>query len=62
VRLHASAESRVMVIGGANIGPRQIYWNFVSDSQARVEQAKRDWREGKFPGVPGDEEFIPLPG
>jgi len=62
VRLHASAESRVMVIGGANIGPRQIYWNFVSDSQARIEQAKRDWRDGKFPGVPGDEEFIPLPG
>jgi redox-sensitive bicupin YhaK (pirin superfamily) len=62
VRLRAAADSRVMVIGGANIGPRQIYWNFVSDSAARIEQAKRDWRDGNFPHVPGETEFIPLPG
>jgi redox-sensitive bicupin YhaK (pirin superfamily) len=61
LRLRATTDSRVMVIGGANIGPRQIYWNFVSDSAARIERAKRDWREGQFPGVPGDAEFIPLP-
>lgn len=60
--LHAESDSRVMVIGGANIGERQIYWNFVSTSLARIEQAKRDWRDGKFPAVPGDAEFIPLPG
>ena len=48
--------------------PRHIWWNFVSSSKARIEQAKRDWRErrgrpdGPFPLVPGDEhEFIPLP-
>lgn len=59
--LRALSDSRVMVIGGANIGPRQIYWNFVSSSLARIDQAKQDWREGKFARVPGDDEFIPLP-
>lgn len=59
--LRAESDSRVMVIGGANIGERHIYWNFVSDSLARIEQAKQDWRDGKFAGVPGDAEFIPLP-
>ncbi|MEZ5573991.1 MAG: pirin family protein [Halioglobus sp.] len=59
--LQALSDSRVMVIGGANIGPRQVYWNFVSDSSERIERAKQDWRDGHFPGVPGDEEFIPLP-
>ena len=38
-----------------------MYWNFVSSSQARIEQAKDDWREGRFDPVPGDDEFIPLP-
>jgi redox-sensitive bicupin YhaK (pirin superfamily) len=53
----------VMLIGGAPLdGPRHIWWNFISSSEARIEQAKADWREGRFPRVPGDEiEFIPLP-
>jgi len=59
--LRARDASRVMVIGGAGIGPRHVEWNFVSDSRARIERAKQDWREGKFPRVPGDDEFIPLP-
>lgn len=59
--LRAAVDSRVIVVGGANIGPRHIYWNFVSDSLERIEQAKQDWRDGNFAGVPGDEEFIPLP-
>jgi redox-sensitive bicupin YhaK (pirin superfamily) len=59
--LRAESDSRVMVIGGANIGPRHLYWNFVSDSLARIERAKQDWRDGHFAGVPGDAEFIPLP-
>ena len=56
-------DTRVALIGGAAIdGERHLYWNFVSSSQARIEQAKRNWREGRFPQVPGDErEFIPLP-
>jgi hypothetical protein len=50
-------------IGGDPLdGPRHIYWNFVSSSPERLEAAKADWRERRFPLVPGDEhEFIPLP-
>jgi hypothetical protein len=44
-------------------GPRHIWWNFVSSSRERIEQAKEDWRAGRFALVPGDEkEKIPLPG
>ncbi|WP_306119630.1 MULTISPECIES: pirin family protein [unclassified Roseitalea] len=52
-----------MVFGGASIGsPRHIWWNFVSSSKERIEQAKQEWRSGRFDIVPGDEEeFIPLP-
>ena len=59
--LRALTDTRVSVIGGANIGERHIYWNFVSDSLARIEQAKQDWSDGRFVSVPGDDEFIPLP-
>ena len=57
----ANTESRVMVIGGDSVGERHIYWNFVHSSEARIEQAKDDWREGRFEMVPGDAEIIPLP-
>lgn len=52
-----------MLFGGASIGsPRHIWWNFVSSSKERIEQAKHEWKTGKFDIVPGDEEeFIPLP-
>jgi len=61
--LRAIGEARVALVGGAPIdGERHIFWNFVSSSRERLEQAKRDWREGRFPKVPGDDrEFIPLP-
>ena len=43
-------------------GPRHIWWNFVSSSKERIEQAKADWRQGRFDKVFGDEkDFIPLP-
>jgi hypothetical protein len=42
-------------------GPRYLSWNFVASSAERLEQAKADWREGRFPPVPGETEFIPLP-
>ena len=43
-------------------GPRHIFWNFVSSSKERIERAKGEWRERRFPVVPGDAvEFIPLP-
>lgn len=63
VVLRAEQPARVALIGGAPLdGERHLFWNFVSSSQERIEQAKRDWREGRFPKVPGDElEFIPLP-
>lgn len=54
--------ARLMLLGGAPMdGPRHIWWNFVSSSRDRIEQAKEDWRQGRFPPVPGEHEFIPLP-
>ncbi len=58
----ALRDSHVMVIGGAPLGARHIWWNFVSSSRERIEQAKADWREGRFATIPGDDrEYIPLP-
>jgi len=60
--LHAQEPTHLMLLGGAPLdGPRYMFWNFVSSTKERIEQAARDWREGKFPRVPGDElEHIPL--
>jgi redox-sensitive bicupin YhaK (pirin superfamily) len=60
-RLRAQTDCHVMLVGGAHSGERHIWWNFVSSSRERIERAGRDWREGRFAGVPGDDEFIPLP-
>jgi redox-sensitive bicupin YhaK (pirin superfamily) len=59
----AANEARVILAGGAALdGPRHIWWNFVSSRKERIEQAKADWKLGRFDTVPGDEaEFIPLP-
>ena len=61
VRIRGLESSRLMVVGGDNIGPRQIFWNFVSSRAERIEQAKQDWRDRQFAMVPGDDEFISLP-
>lgn len=55
--------ARLLLLGGAVMdGPRFLFWNFVSSSSERIEQAKADWKTGRFAKVPGDEnEFIPLP-
>jgi len=58
----ANEATRALLIGGEPLGERHMFWNFVSDSPRRIEQAKQDWREGRFAPVPGDDEFIPLPG
>ncbi len=52
-----------MLFGGASLGSRRyIWWNFVSSSKERIEQAKQEWKTGRFDIVPGDEEeFVPLP-
>ena len=63
VQLEAISDSRVMVIGGTNLGRRHIWWNFVSTSRERMRQAGEDWKAMRFDAIPGDdEEFIPLPG
>ena len=55
--------ARVMLLGGEPMdGPRHLWWNFVASSTERIEQAKADWREGRFAPVPDETEFIPLPG
>ena len=56
-------QARFALVGGASMdGPRYIWWNFVSSRKDRIEQAKQEWRAGRFDSVPGDEEeFIPLP-
>jgi redox-sensitive bicupin YhaK (pirin superfamily) len=63
LRLASDGGGRVMLLGGeAFTSPRHVWWNFVSSSRDRIEQAKSDWRQGHFPVVPGDaKEFIPIP-
>lgn len=63
VVIRAEDDVRLVVFGGARLdGPRHIFWNFVSSSKERIERAKLDWKQGKFPKVAGDEkQFIPLP-
>jgi redox-sensitive bicupin YhaK (pirin superfamily) len=62
VRLRAVKAGRVMLLGGAPLGTRHLWWNFVSTSKERIEQAKADWKAGRFGTIPGDDkEFIPLP-
>ncbi|MEJ2602997.1 MAG: pirin family protein [Gammaproteobacteria bacterium] len=61
VEIEAAADTRLMIVGGEPVGERTIWWNFVSGSTERIEQAKRDWQSGRFPGIEGDDEFIPLP-
>ena len=61
-RVSAGSAARIMFAGGDALdGERHIWWNFVSSSRERIEQAKRDWREQRFAGVPGEDDFVPLP-
>ncbi len=60
--LVAQSASRIAMIGGAPLGKRYMWWNFVSSRKERIEEAKLEWKNRSFPLVPGDEqEFIPLP-
>jgi redox-sensitive bicupin YhaK (pirin superfamily) len=63
IRNAEDKDTRFVVVGGETMdGPRHIWWNFVSSRPERIEQAKADWKGGRFGTVPGDaEEFIPLP-
>jgi redox-sensitive bicupin YhaK (pirin superfamily) len=59
----SASGAHFMLFGGASLGSqRYIWWNFVSSSRERIEQAKNEWKTGRFDIVPGDEEeFVPLP-
>ena len=61
--LKGETPSRIMLLGGeAFATKRHVWWNFVSSSRDRINQAKEDWKARRFPIVPGDEEeFIPIP-
>jgi redox-sensitive bicupin YhaK (pirin superfamily) len=62
VTVSAIEAARLLLLGGEPLDePRHLWWNFVSSSAQRIEQAKADWREGRFAMVPGETEFIPLP-
>ncbi len=60
--LVAELDSRFMLLGGTPLeGDRFIWWNFVSTSEQRIEQAKEDWREDRFPRIPGEGARVALP-
>ena len=61
--LSSAGGGKVMLMGGgAFTTPRHVFWNFVSSSRDRINQAKEDWKAQRFPLIPGDDqEFIPLP-
>ena len=61
--VEAEGPARLMIVGGDELdGDRHVWWNFVSSSPDRIERAKDDWRNGRFPKIPGDDtDFIPLP-
>jgi redox-sensitive bicupin YhaK (pirin superfamily) len=62
ITVRATRPARLMFLGGSALeGPRYIWWNFVSSRRERIEQAKEDWKTGRFTPVPGETEFIPLP-
>lgn len=61
--LRATENTTLMIFGGEPLGERHIFWNFVSSRKERIEQAKDDWRAGRFALPPDDhDEWIPLPG
>jgi redox-sensitive bicupin YhaK (pirin superfamily) len=61
--LRSGSGARVMLCGGAPMdGPRHVFWNFVSSRRDRINQAKEDWKAGRFALPPDDhDEYIPLP-
>lgn len=62
VECRSEVETEAMAFGGEPLGPRFLWWNFVASSRERIEQAKADWKAGRFPLPPTDHDsFIPLP-
>ena len=61
--LTSVAGGRLMLLGGQAFSTRRyVFWNFVSSSRDRINQAKEDWKSLRFKLIPGDDqEYIPLP-
>jgi redox-sensitive bicupin YhaK (pirin superfamily) len=59
--VRATSPARVVTFGGAPVGRRYIWWNFVASSRDRIEQAKADWAQHRIPPVPAETERIELP-
>ena len=62
IELMAVEDSRLVIIGGRPLGKRTVWWNLVATRRDLIERAKTEWRAGLFPKIPGENEFIPLPG
>jgi hypothetical protein len=62
IELTAAEDSRLVVIGGKPLGKRTVWWNLVAARRELIERAKAEWKAGLFPKIPGETEFIRLPG
>jgi len=63
VRIEAEIPVRMVLIGGEPLdGPRFTWWNFVSSSRERIVAAAAQWDADRTPRIPGDPEWVPLPG
>ncbi|RYZ67659.1 MAG: pirin family protein [Proteobacteria bacterium] len=59
IQIRAGEPTRGMLLGGDGFPePRFISWNFVSSSKDRLEKAREDWKNDRFPRVPGDASFV----
>lgn len=61
VQVEAAADARLVLVGGTPLGHRFMVWNFVSSDREAILRAQDDWEAQRFPEVPGETEFIPLP-
>ncbi len=61
IKLTAEQETRLVIIGGQPLGKRIVWWNLVASRRELIDKAKASWKEGRYPKIPGETEFIPLP-
>jgi redox-sensitive bicupin YhaK (pirin superfamily) len=60
--VRATGRARVLAFGGAPVGPRHFWWNYIHSSREKIEAARAEWRAGRVPLPPGDtESFTPAP-
>lgn len=62
LQVKALKDTHFILLGGEPLPePRFIYWNYVSSSREKIENAKAQWQNLSFPQVPGETDIIPLP-